>query len=616
MIAELRGLWVSAGGAPVLRGVDLSIMDGEAVGLVGASGSGKTTMALALLGALRPGLRHDGGRSLVAGRDVLPAPGPGVRGGLVGYVGQDPGAALNPYATVRSTLLTITGPVPRRRRAEQFAGLLDRVGLDAALAERYPHQLSGGQQQRVVLAAALARRPRLLVLDEPTTALDVLARREVAAEIARSRDDGVALLWISHDVAALRSQVDRVVAVEDGAVVPARADARPGGTGAVPARPRRTPDRAGGEPPLHPAPASAGADLLRVRGLAAHHGSREVFAGVDLDVRESDCVAVLGVSGAGKSTLARRIVGLHPAGAGELLLRGAPLHPDVRRRDRRGRAGIALVAQHPADALHPRQDVRTALDRPLRLLRSMRDAGERAAEVRRLLDAVRLPADLADRLPGELSGGQRQRVALARALAGRPEVLVCDEVTSALDADTRDEVLDLLDELRERLRLGVVLITHDPEIAARRSGRVLVLAAGGTAAAGPTAELLAPDPEAAALRLLDRRPARRPRDADPSEPAAVGSGSAEPGRSDAGPADADADQSCTDQSCTDPADAGPADPGLASADPVDVDPADLDLASADPTEPLPTSSDPTAPAQTDPAQTAPVPGEECRTHER
>ncbi len=197
----------------MLDGVDLEIAAGEAVGVLGPSGCGKTTLALALLGHLRAGARHGAGQSYVDGNPMLPAPPPGVRGGIVGYLGQDPGAELNPYAKVGAALRLAAG----NRRAD-VAAMLARVRLPAAFAHRYPHQLSGGQQQRVALAIALAREPRLLLLDEPTTALDVVARAEVLAELRRLRASGVAMLWISHDLDTVRNAVDRVMVLDSGPV--------------------------------------------------------------------------------------------------------------------------------------------------------------------------------------------------------------------------------------------------------------------------------------------------------------------------------------------------------------------------------------------------------------
>jgi peptide/nickel transport system ATP-binding protein len=489
-LARLDGLSIEVDGRVLLDGVDLEVHAGEAVGVLGPSGCGKTTLALAVLGHLRPGARHTGGRAVVDGNPMLPTPTPGVRGGVVGYLGQDPGLTLNPYAKVGAMLLTAIGTKDRDR----VAPLLARVGLPVELAGRYPHQLSGGQQQRVALACALAREPRLLVLDEPTTALDVLAKAEVLRELARLRDSGVALLWISHDLDTVRSLADRVVVLDGGRLL----DDSPATRALVDADVPRTPSTWDG--PV----------ALSGTGISAAHGANRVLHGVDLAVRGGECLAVLGVSGVGKSTFARCLAGLHRPSAGAVSLAGVELAGDVRGRTSAQRAAVQLVPQSPAESLHPRQSVRTALTRPLRKLRGMRRAAGVDAEVRRLLTAVGLPETVADRLPAELSGGQRQRVALARALAARPDVLVCDEITSALDSVTQAGVLRLLGELRAEHGLAVVFITHDAAVAAAVSDRVLVLAGGRVVASGPTDELLAHPEQLTSLLLPGRTTTEEP----------------------------------------------------------------------------------------------------------
>lgn len=411
MFVKVDGLRLAAGDQPILDGVDLTIGEGEAVAVVGESGSGKTTLALSVLGHLRPGTRHLGGQVTVLDHQMLPSPPRGVRGDLVGYLGQDPGVTLNPYTKI---------------------------------GDHYPHQLSGGQQQRAALVLAMARSPRLLVLDEPTTALDPVAKAEVQADLMRLREQGVALMWVTHDVDTVRPLVDRIVLLGDEPL-------------------------ARQEFPRSP---QIGEIVLSARGLTAGFGRRAVQSGVDLDVHTGESVALVGPSGIGKSTIARCLAGLHRPISGTVSLRGKQLAPDVRRRSNAERAAIGMVAQNPAEALHPMHDVRTTLARPLRLLRGITRPDD---EIAGLLDAVRLPAGFAARRPGELSGGQRQRVALARALAAEPDVLICDEATSALDIGTQDEILRLLASLRADRGLGVVLITHDARVAST-SDRTVELA--------------------------------------------------------------------------------------------------------------------------------------------
>jgi peptide/nickel transport system ATP-binding protein len=492
-LLRVEGLSLRAGERTLVDGVGFTVAAGETVGLVGPSGSGKTSVALAVLGHCRDGVAHTGGTVLLDGRPMLPVPPPGIRGSVVGYVGQDPGASLNPFRTVGKSVGS--------------GDALERVGLPATLSRRYPHQLSGGQQQRVALAVALARRPRMLVLDEPTSGLDLLATAEVTAELLRLREGGTALLWVGHDLATLAGAADRLLVLAGGRLV------EQGPAEEVLTRPQSTTGRAlvAARRPLQQSHFHA--TRLRESGFAAtpepvlaasaltarYPGGLPVLQRVDLEVRPGEILAVVGVSGVGKTTLARCLAGLHPSESGAVLLDGAVLAAEVRRRSRAERAAVQLVAQNPAEALHPRQTVHTALARPLRLLRGINRAADVRDEVARLLDAVGLDPDHAAALPAELSGGQRQRAALARALAARPRVLICDEVTSALDTVTQAAVLGLLRELG----LAVVLITHDPAVAAGTADRVLVLADGCVATEGPVATVLPPpDPAAALLRRL------------------------------------------------------------------------------------------------------------------
>ncbi|NED12982.1 ATP-binding cassette domain-containing protein [Streptomyces sp. SID9124] len=495
MLAEVRGLTVgpAAGGPPVLGDASLAVPAGQVLGVVGRSGSGKSTLAHALLGHVRPGLEVRTGTVRVAGLDPFDREGSRrLRGKVVSFLGQDPASSLNPAlrigVQIAEAVRLRSMTAGRENVRTQVAALLQSVRLpaDRNFRRRLPRELSGGQAQRVALALALAGRPRLLVLDEPTSGLDPVLADGMRGLLAETLADGSrAALLVSHDPAWIGSVSDEVIRLERGRIV---------GRGTpVATRPARPPvdGSSPGEAPRSPAAAS---DVLLVRGLHAAHGPSAVLHDVSLTVSARSCTAVVGASGSGKTTLARCLAGLHPKTAGSVEWRGggAP----------RGRGvPVQLVAQDARGALNPRESVAAALMRPLRGVggRSAREASEEAV---RLLGLVGLDGDVLGRRPGELSGGQRQRVALARTLAAGPRVLVCDEVTSALDPETARRVLDLLDELRGKLDLAVVMVTHDLVAAASRADQVVVLDEGRVVEAGRADRVLVSPEHAVTRRLL------------------------------------------------------------------------------------------------------------------
>ena len=473
---------VDSTGHPVLDGVSLALQPGDRVGVIGESGAGKSTLALAVLGVVRPGLRRASGGVTVLGHDVMgmrERPRRALRRRHTAWLGQDPAAALTPTMSVGRQVAEILGD------AAGVAGRLEALGLpgDAEFRSRLPHQLSGGQQRRVALARALAARPDLVVLDEPTAGLDAESGDTVVrALLDLQRERGFALLVISHDVGLVARACDRLVVVEAGRVVErgrcaeVLAAAEHPHTCAVvaaqsgPAAPRPVPE------PATP--------VLVAAGLGAHFGSAPVLCEVDMAVSPGECLAVVGRSGSGKTTLARCLVGLHTRSAGSVRLDGELLAGRAVDRAPATRGRIQLVPQDPYGSLHPRRSVGAAIARPMRLLHGV-DGREADAAVADLLRRVGLDPAFAARRPAELSGGQRQRVALARALAARPDVLVCDEITSALDATVAGSVLDLVDTLRRDLDLAVVLITHDMRAVRRAADRVLTLDAGRVRGPGP-----------------------------------------------------------------------------------------------------------------------------------
>lgn len=475
---QVDGLTVcAASGSRILDEVTLSLPPGQTLAVIGESGAGKTTLALTLFGHLRPGLHSTAGRVTACGVDTLsasPAQLRRFRRSSIAWLGQDPAAALTPTMRVRDLIGEMCPP-------DGVAAALQAVRLpvDADFTARWTHQLSGGQRRRVALARALARRPRLLVLDEPAAGLDEETRQVVLAEIARLREElGFSLVLVTHDLVSVERLATTVAVLDRGRLVEHGPRARVLSTPDAPAT--RVMVAAASAVPVARASRTAGPVVLGTRELqAAYPGRPDLFRGVDLSVRAGDCLAVTGPSGIGKSTLARCLVGLHVPAEGAVLLHGRPLPGSVRRRTGPDRRALALVPQDPVTCLNPAQTVRTTLRRAF--TRAGRPGDP--VEVGRALEDVGLDAALAQRRPHELSGGQRQRVALARALAGQPEVLVCDEITSALDPTVQALVLDLLARLRDIHGLTIVLITHDMRAARRVATQEFGLA-GGEVGAG------------------------------------------------------------------------------------------------------------------------------------
>ncbi|WEV29393.1 ATP-binding cassette domain-containing protein [Streptomyces sp. 71268] len=506
-VAEVRDLRIEVAGRALVDGVSLRARPGRVTALVGASGSGKTTTGLALLGSYPAG-------AVVSGEIR-------VADGLAGYVPQHPAAVLNPARRVGALLTDIARrqvrELPRgRRRAAARERVLSalaaaHVADGPETVERYPHQLSGGQQQRVVLAQALLLGARVIVADEPTTGQDALTKRRVVAELAAVAQRGIALVLLSHDLEVVRELADDILVLRAGQVVeegPADrllTDPRHPWTRQLLAPP---PTPAHGHPRAAPPTARADTDDagprrasppcaegLVVRGLTARHraggrrGGVAVVHGADLAVAPGESLALVGRSGSGKTTLARCVAGLHRDFAGRVLLDGAELPRSLRDRTRAELAAVQYVFQ---DARAAFDAYRPVLDQVARTAVRLRGATPGAAreQATTTLAATGLSEELAARRPEQLSGGELQRAALARALLARPRVLLCDEVTSGLDAVTRHGILRLLATLlRNRGDLALVLITHDLETAAL-AHRVAVLDAGEIVEQGTAHQVL------------------------------------------------------------------------------------------------------------------------------
>ncbi|SDD50196.1 peptide/nickel transport system ATP-binding protein [Streptomyces prasinopilosus] len=515
-VAEIRDLRVEVGGRAIVDGVSLRVSPGTVTALVGASGSGKTTTGLALLGEYPAGARVTGDVR-VGGAGRVTGDARAGACGLVGYIPQHPATVLNPARRVSALLTDLAraqvSHLPRgRRRAEARARVLRaleeaQLADGEALVRRYPHQLSGGQQQRVVLAQALLLGARVIVADEPTTGQDALTRSRVVERFAAVAGRGVAVVLLCHDLDVVRALADEVVVLRAGRVVesgPARRILR---------SPRHEWTRELlGEQPRFPQPDGSprtGRPVLRVRGLTARHrdgarGTAVVLRVPALDLYGGECLAVVGRSGSGKTTLARCLAGLHRDRDGTVLLDGAPLPDSVRDRGRVQLAAVQYVFQDAHAAFDEHRSVLQQVARTaIRLRRTGTDTATREASA--LLARLGLPGDLVRRRPGRLSGGELQRAALARALLARPRVLVCDEITSGLDTLTRRHLLGLLTALvRDRGDLSLVLITHDLDTAAL-AHRIAVLDAGEIVEQGPARRVLTAPSHPFTVSLMGRR---------------------------------------------------------------------------------------------------------------
>jgi peptide/nickel transport system ATP-binding protein len=505
-VAEIENLRVEIDGRAIVDGVSLRVLPGRVTGLVGASGSGKTTTGLALLGEHPPGAR-------VSGEVRVPG------GGPVGYVPQHPAAVLNPARRVGALLVDIAREqvrdLPRATRRTEARTRVLRALADAQLPEgqallrRYPHQLSGGQQQRVVLAQALLLGARVVVADEPTTGQDALTKSRIVDELTAVVAQGIAVVLLSHDLDVVRALADEVLVMREGRVVESGPTERvwltprdewtrellsqqtqfSGGGGG-----RGTGDGDGD--------VRTGAPVLRVQDLIARHHRSQVLHVPELTLHAGECLAVVGRSGSGKTTLARCLAGLHRDHDGRVTLDGRPLPRSLRDRDRDQLAAVQYVFQDARAAFDEYRPVVAQVARTAVRLRGV-EAPAAEAEALAALAELGLTEEQAQRLPGRLSGGELQRAALARALLARPRVLICDEITSGLDTVTRRGLLDVLAGLRrERDDLSVVLITHDLDTAAP-ADRIAVLDAGEVVEQGPMARVLTAPSHPFTRRLLE-----------------------------------------------------------------------------------------------------------------
>jgi peptide/nickel transport system ATP-binding protein len=508
MSLSLRALEVHAGARRLLGPLDLDLAPGRCLGVVGESGSGKSLTALSLLGLLPPGLRASGtlahvDGTVALGARVAPAHA-ALRGRVLGWVPQDPLAALHPLRTVGAQLAETLRA--HGRDMDEARRLLARVHLpdpDTAL-RRFPHQFSGGQRQRVAIALALCSAPSFLIADEPTSALDARIAREVLDLLDALRcEDGLGLMLISHDLPLVGAYAEDVLVLHRGDVV------ERGPTRAVFAAPAQAYTRELIEAdriPSSPQPPTVGSPLLRAETMTVHYPRTPLPAleGVDLVLHRGEGLALLGESGSGKSTLGRAVLRLLRGAQGRVWLDGVEFTALRGRALRTARRRIGVVFQDPYASLDPRMRIGEIVAEPLRV-HAIGDRAARAAKARELLSAVGLDPDLAARWPHQCSGGQRQRIAIARALACDPDLLVCDEAVSALDAHHRRGVLELLARLKRERGLALLFVTHDLAAAAAVAERIAVLEAGRIVEIGDADAVLRAPQHAHTRALVEAR---------------------------------------------------------------------------------------------------------------
>jgi peptide/nickel transport system ATP-binding protein len=580
---EVRDLQIRLGaaGPDVVSEVSFSVRAGQVLGLVGESGSGKTTVALALLGHARRGLVISNGSILLDGVDVLsldPKQLEALRGAKVAYVPQDPSAALNPTLRIGSQLKEALQVHPGSADDvdERVAEVMGEAHLDSsqAMLRRYPHQLSGGQQQRVALAMAFSCRPKMIVLDEPTTGLDVTTQRHVLDTVRTlCTAYGVTAVYVSHDLAVVGGLVADVAVMYAGRIIelgstekvfgfpvhpysrgllaavpsPDRAEVLTGIDGQPP-RPGRRPEGCSFAPrcpfvaercrsttpesvtvagrtvrclraaeieeretirveiaPRPPAPEEAVAPILRLEDVFARYGSAPVLSDINFEVMPESCLAVVGESGSGKTTLARCIVGLHQNWSGEMTFDGDSLAAGARRRPKELLKRVQYIFQNPYTSLNPRKTIGQIISQPLEHFFDL-SLAERSRRVQQVLEDVSLGADFFNRYPDQLSGGERQRVAIARALVVEPDLLVCDEVTSALDVSVQAIIVELLRRLQTQHQLAMVFITHNLALVRSIAQDTVVLCEGRVVESGTVEQVLEHPREPYTIRLMEDVP--------------------------------------------------------------------------------------------------------------
>ncbi len=510
--AEIEGAWKS-----IVNGLSLNLQKGEIVGLIGESGAGKSTLGLAALGYTKPGCRIVSGSIRFDGQELTTLPETELRklrGVRVSYVAQSAAAAFNPAHRLIEQFSETSiqhgrmSAIEANQRGRELFRQLELPDPDH-FGERYPHQVSGGQLQRAMTAMAMGCQPEIVVFDEPTTALDVTTQIEVLAAIKEAvHTRGSAAIYITHDLAVVAQVADRIMVlrygdlIEEGETRKLLSDPKEEYTKRLLAvrslREERTEQ-------------ASDAVLLTVDRVTARYSSADQAAlkDVSVEVERGKTVALVGESGSGKSTLARVITGLLPPEQGQVIYKGDILSAHLRDREKEDLRRVQMIYQMPDVALNPRQRVRDVIGRPLEFYLGMRGK-EKATRVAELLQQIELPVDFEERYPAQLSGGEKQRVCIARALAAEPDLIICDEVTSALDQLVAEGILGLLQRLQTELGVSYLFITHDLATVKAIADDIVVMYQGTIVEQGPKQEILTPPHEDYTALLLSSVPEMDP----------------------------------------------------------------------------------------------------------
>ncbi len=517
-LLEIRGLKIEGNSDgvwhPIVKGVDLSLKRGEVLGLIGESGAGKSTIGLAAMGFARPGCRIIDGTILFDGIDLRAASDVEKRklwGTRIAYVAQSAAAAFNPaHKLMDQTVETAvrSGLMDRPKAEADAVDLYRRLQLPhpETIGLRYPHQVSGGQLQRAMTAMAMSCRPDLIIFDEPTTALDVTTQVEVLAAMRNIVEEfHTAAIYITHDLAVVAQMADRIMVLRHGLEV----EEAP--TREMLAEPKQDYTKTLWAVRKLAKEESISDDItLRIQNVdASYSGVVKVLDNVSVKLPRGRTVAVVGESGSGKSTLARAITGLLPPSRGVISFNDKPLPAKLKDRDKDTLRRIQMIYQSADTSLNPRQTIRDIIGRPIEFYHGISGAAcdRRVAE---LLDAIELNESYIDRLPTELSGGQKQRISIARALAAKPDIIICDEVTSALDQIVQEEILTLLMKLQKDTNVSYLFITHDIATVRAISDEIVVMHQGKVVQQGPKTQVLNPPYPAYTELLLSSVPQMDP----------------------------------------------------------------------------------------------------------